>query len=220
MPSQSAKVVAFPKTVMSEASLQNRDYTVILARNASQDAPALPGIEKQWLVAQDSILTLAKKCEEFDSDGLSIYIASTPIQKYEHQTHKALVELLQEGYSSQIINLADALKVALDNYFRRKASGQTKENGEIIIVLLDKEPKERMAVVKLLVEATQKMDKAEELGIMFAQVGDDLITRGFLAALDDDLSAAGAKFDIADTKVLKEMEESAITEFLLNAIHD
>lgn len=63
---------------MSEASLRNRDYTVILVRNASRDAPALPGIEKQWLVAQDSILTLAKKCEEFDSDGLSIYLASTP----------------------------------------------------------------------------------------------------------------------------------------------
>lgn len=220
MSNQSAQVVAFPKTVMSEALLRNRDYTVILARNACRNAPALPGIEKQWIAAQDSILTLAKKCEKFDSDGLSIYIASTPIQKYEHKTHKALVELFQGEYSSQTINLADALKVALDNYFSRKASGQTQENGEIIIVLLDKEPKERMAVVKLLVEATQKMDNGEELGIMFAQVGDDLITRGFLAALDDDLSAAGAKFDIADTKVLKEMEESAISEFLLNAIND
>lgn len=205
---------------MSEALLKNRDYTIILARNASRNAPALPGIEKQWLVAQNSIITLANKCEEFDSDGLSIYVASNPIQKYDQQTSEALAELLQKPYSSDSINLAGALKAALDNYFNRKASGQTKEKGEIIIVLLDKEPKERMAVVKLLVEATQKMDNEEELGIMFAQVGDDLITRGFLAALDDDLSRAGAKFDIADTQVLKEMEESAISEFLLNALYD
>lgn len=45
-------------------------------------------------------------------------------------------------------------------------------------------------------------------------------TRGFLATLDDDLATADAKFNIADTKVLKEMEDSAISEFLLNALYD
>lgn len=204
---------------MSEALLKNRDYTVIISRNASKTAPILPGLEKQWLVAQDSIITLAKKCEELDTDGITIYIASTPVQKYEHETSQALAELFKQQYSSETINLFEALKAALDDYFSRKAGGKTKENGEIIIVLLDKEPKERMGVVKLLVEATKKMDNQEELGIMFAQVGDDLITRGFLTTLDDDLATAGAKFNIADTMVLKEMEDSAIPEFLLNALY-
>lgn len=75
MPNPLAQVVAFQRKVMSESLLQNRDYTIILARNASRNAPALPGIEKQWLVAQNSIITLANQCEEFDSDGLSIYNA-------------------------------------------------------------------------------------------------------------------------------------------------
>ena len=55
---------------------------------------------------------------------------------------------------------------------------------------------------------------------MFAQVGDDSIARGFLSALDDDLGRAGAKLDIVDTKVLGEMEEKDIPQFLLNALFD
>lgn len=205
---------------MPESLLRNRDYTVILARRGSKTPPTPPGLEQQWLVAQDSLITLAKKCEEFDPDGLTIYIASTPFQKYEHETSAALVELFQGQYASENVNLSKTLQAALDSYFSRKANKLTQKNGEIIIVLLDHEPKERMAVVKLLVEATKKMDNQEELGIMFAQVGDDFIARGFLNALDDDLHKAGAKYNIADTKVLTELEESAIAEFLLNALYD
>ncbi|NES19606.1 MAG: hypothetical protein F6K41_11920 [Symploca sp. SIO3E6] len=205
---------------MSESLLHNRDYTVVIARSSSRTSPVPPGLEKQWLVAQDSLITLVKKCEELDPDGITIYIASTPWQKYEHKTSAALVEIFQGQYASDNINLLDTLQAALDSYFSRKASKLAKENGEIIIVLLDHEPKKRMALVKLLVEASKKVDNQEELGIMFAQVGDDFIARGFLNALDDDLHKAGAKVDIVDTKVLTELEESAIAEFLINTLYD
>ena len=205
---------------MSESLLHNRDYTVVIARNSSRNSPTPPGLEEQWLVAQDSLITLVKKCDELDPDGITIYIASTPLQKYDHKTSDDLVEIFQGQYASDSINLLDTLQASLDSYFSRKASKLTQENGEIIIVLLDHEPKKRMALVKLLVEASKKVDNQEELGIMFAQVGDDFIARGFLNALDDDLYKAGAKFDIVDTKVLTELEESAIAEFLINTLYD
>ncbi|MGQ4649381.1 hypothetical protein [Lyngbya aestuarii] len=204
---------------MSETLLRNRDYTIILARNASRTSPAPPGLEKLWLVAQESVIVLAKKCEEFDPDGITIYIASTPLQKYESETSNKLAELFQGQYASENINLLEALRAALNDYFSRKARGKTKENGEIITVILDDEPGERMAIIKLLVEATHKMDNQEELGIMFAQVGDDLIARGFLTALDDDLHRADAKFNLADTVILARMEESATVQLLLNALY-
>ncbi|NEQ09456.1 MAG: hypothetical protein F6K37_26960 [Moorea sp. SIO4E2] len=205
---------------MSQDLLQNRDYTIILARNASKTFGTQPGLDKQWLLAQESIIALAKKCEELDPDGLTIYIASTPYQKYDNTTSQALVDLFEQPYGSDSINVVEPLKVALDDHFSRKSRQQTKANGDIIIVILDSEPKPPMAVVKLLVAATNKMDSQEELGVMFAQVGEDPITRGFLTALDDDLHAAGAKLDIADTKLLSAMEESQITKFLLDALYD
>lgn len=204
---------------MSEILLRNRDYTVILARNPADDGFAPPGLKQKWLAAQDAIVALAAQCEAFNPDGIAIYIASQPFKKYDSATSDMLVQLFKECSPTAPSDLAASLNAALENYFSRKASGHTKENGEIIIAILDREPRERMTIVKGLVEATRKMETPEELGVMFAQVGDDLMAKGFLTALDDDLEMAGACFNIADTTVLTEVEPDKISEFLLNALY-
>lgn len=206
---------------MSEAQLQNRDYCVILARSRAKRFNAPPGLEKEWKTAEKSIITLAKQCEQLAPDGITIHIASTPCQTYQNATSQTLAELFDEQtYLTDTLNLTEALKMALDSYFERKAKGQIKANGEIILIFLDGEPKDRRSVIKSLVEATKQIDKNEELGIKFAQVGDDMITKGFLTALDDDLHRAGAKFDIVDTVAFGAMEDGEISQFLLNAIYD
>ena len=204
---------------MTEALLHNRDYTFILARNASLHSSAIPGLEQKWLEAENSLINLAQKCQHFDSDGLTVYIASTPYQKYEVTNCEDLSKIFQAQYACTQPDLVETIQASLNDYFQRKANKQTQVNGEIITILLEQEPKNRRALVKMLVEATYQMEKQSELGIMFAQVGDDSITRGFLSALDDDLQAAGAKFNLADTQIFSEMEENAISEFLLNALY-
>lgn len=205
---------------MSDALLKNRDYTVILARDGAKHSPAQPGLEKQWNIAEESIIEIGKKCEEFDTDGIAIYIASEIVQQYKLGNSEKLREILSGDYASEKVNLLAALKAALGDYFNKKANSEAKENGEIIIVILDSEPRERRAIIKLLVQASEQIDKTEELGILFAQVGDDSLTKGFLTALDDDLERAGAKYDIVDTKSLGEMNDSEIYKFLLDAIYD
>ena len=200
--------------------LRNRDYTVIVARSAARNAPTIPGLERAWMDARSAIIALAKKCEELNRDGLTIYTASTPFAKYERTTSEALADVFENYNPSAPIDLANVLQAALDDYFTRKATNQTKENGEIVIVILDREPKDRRAIIQQLVDATKKMDCQEELGIGFAQVGEDSITRGFLKSIDDDLHAAGAKFNIADTRFSHKIEERSLQEFLLGALYD
>lgn len=200
--------------------LKQRNYTFIIAKDATQKLGSPPGLYEQWQIAEKSIINLVKKCEEFAPDGINLYIASTPLIKYERLNSEAFKKLLQQNYASKNINLLEVLKAVIGDYFTNQAKGEHQENGEIIIIVLDSEPEHRRGIIKLLVEVTQKINSRQELGIMFAQVGDDLIARGFLSALDDDLHRAGAKFDIADTKVLGEIEERDIPEFLLNALFD
>jgi hypothetical protein len=204
---------------MSEYLLHNRDYTFILARDAKL-LTTMPGLRKKWKIAEKSIIALAQKCEQLNADGINIYIATTPLQKYENETSDALVKLFQHPYATSELNLLATIQTVLENYFQRKANGKTKENGKIIIVILDSEPADRRGLIKLLVKTTQQVDNNEELGILFAQVGEDPITKGFLQALDNNLAKAGAKLDIIDTKILNELEEEQITDFLLHAILD
>lgn len=208
---------------MSESLLSNRDYVVILAKNPSEDPSRSPLPLDRWQAASISMAALAAKCLEFDPDGITVYIAIDSIKKYEHVKDEQITLLFQEFQETApptTGKFTEALQTALNDYFERKASRQSKKNGEILIAITDKEPKDRQAVVRAIVNATRKMDRDEELGIGFAQIGEHSITKGFFAALDDDLHRAGACFDIVDTKVLETIERDSLNQFLLDIIHD
>ncbi len=211
---------------MSEALLENRDYTVIIAKTAPSVAMTPPGFADRWQAAHNAIVALAKTCEAYDPDGINIYISSQnhpegAFKPYTQVKSGQIGEIFGENYPPESLNLLDGLQSALDDYFTRKDKNQTKPNGEIIIVLIDGEPSDRMAIVKAIVEAAGKLERDQELGIGFAQIGDDIIARGFLEALDENLrSTAGAKFDIVNTRVLEEIQPGCLTDFLSDIIHD
>jgi hypothetical protein len=71
-----------------------------------------------------------------------------------------------------------------------------------------------------VINATQHMDRDEELAISFVQVGADPQATRFLTLLDDELQSVGAKFDICDTITIDGLEDTSLTDVLLNAILD
>lgn len=207
---------------MDEALLQNRDYVIIVAKTNAISIPTPPGYEKRWQAAYSSILSLAQTCETFDPDGITVYVSAREqpdlFQRYKQVKPDQLVQVFDAHYPPDDLNLLHVLQSTLDDYFARKAAQQTKPNGEIVIVLIDGEPRDRLAISRLIVHATQKLDRNDEFGIGFIQLGDDLIARGFLNALDENLKSAGAKFDIVHTEVLEEVKTHSLTEFLLKVL--
>lgn len=199
---------------------QDRDYTLIIDKSGSMSTPDQPGGRSRWDAAQESTLALARKCEQFDPDGITVYVFSGRFKRYENVTSSKVAQIFQENDPSGTTNLAAVIKDATDRYFQNKASGQTKPNGETILVVTDGEPDDRKAVMRVIIEASHHMDRDEELAISFIQVGTDTMATRFLKALDDELQGAGAKFDICDTLTLDDMEGMTLTEVLLNAIHD
>lgn len=200
--------------------LENRDYTLIIDKSGSMATPDQKGGRSRWVAAQESTLALASKCEQFDPDGITIYLFSGRFKRYENVTASKVTQIFRENDPSGSTDLAAVLKHATDNYFQRKAAGQTKLNGETILVVTDGEPDDRKAVMKVIIEASRRMDRDEELAISFIQVGTDSQATKFLKILDDELQGAGAKFDICDTITIEDMEDYSLSEVLLNAITD
>jgi uncharacterized protein with von Willebrand factor type A (vWA) domain len=199
---------------------QDRDYTLIIDKSGSMSTPEPPSGRSRWETAQESTLALARKCEQFDPDGITLYLFSGRFKRFDNVTSSKVAQIFQENDPSGTTNLADVLKHAVDNYFQRKAAGETKANGETILVITDGEPDDRKAVMRVIIEATRHMERDEELAISFIQIGADQTATRFLKALDDELQSAGAKFDICDTVTLDDMEGMTLTEVLLNAIND
>ena len=200
--------------------LENRDYSLIIDKSGSMSVRDQPGGKSRWEIMQESTLALASKCEEFDPDGITVYLFSGRFKRYDNVTANKVSQIFQENEPSGRTDLAGVLFDATNNYFQRKAAGQTKTNGETILVVTDGEPDDRKAVMKVIIEASRRLERDEELAISFIQIGADVQATKFLKVLDDDLQSAGAKFDIVDTVTIDDMEDMTLREVLLNAIVD
>lgn len=74
--------------------------------------------------------------------------------------------------------------------------------------------------MEVIITASRRMERDEELAISMIQVGSDPQATKFLKALDDQLQGVGAKFDICDAITLDDMEDMSLADILLNAIND
>jgi uncharacterized protein with von Willebrand factor type A (vWA) domain len=200
--------------------MKDRDYTLILDKSGSMSTPDRQGSKSRWEIAQESTLALARKCEQFDPDGITVYVFSGKFKRYDDVTSAKVSQIFLENDPAGTTNLASVLQDATNNYFQRKAKGQTKPQGETIVVVTDGEPDDRRAVFEVIINATRQMERDEELAISMIQVGSDPQATKFLKALDDQLQGVGAKFDICDTVTLDDLEDMSLSEVLMNAISD
>jgi len=200
--------------------MKDRDYTLIIDKSGSMSTPDQRGGRSRWQEAQESTLALARKCEQFDPDGITIYLFSGRLKRYDDVTSAKVEQIFMENDPSGTTNLAGVLQDATNSYFQRKAAGQSKPNGETIIVITDGEPDDRRAVMEVIVNASRQMERDEELAISIIQVGSDAGATKFLKALDDQLEGVGAKFDICDTMTLDDMGDMSLSDVLMNAIAD
>ncbi|MBD2529133.1 VWA domain-containing protein [Nostoc flagelliforme FACHB-838] len=200
--------------------MSDRDYTLIIDKSGSMSTPDQVGGRSRWEIAQESTLALARKAEQFDPDGITVYLFSGRFKRYDDVTSAKVAQIFLENDPSGTTNLAAVLQDALNNYFQRKAAGKSKPNGETILVITDGEPDDRKAVFEVIIHATRQMERDEELGISIIQVGSDPQATKFLKALDDQLQGVGAKFDICDTVTLDDLEEMSLVDVLTNAITD
>ncbi|AGF52660.1 slr0645 [Synechocystis sp. PCC 6803] len=204
----------------AEAVIENRDYTLMIDKSSSMATADDPNGPTRWEIAQASTIALAKKCEEIDSDGITVYLFSGRFRRYDNVTAEKVAYIYANNEPMGRTDLAGALKDGLDNFFQRRQAGQTKPNGETFLIITDGEPTDRKAVIRLILEASQKIDRDEELAISLIQVGRDKKATAFFQALDDQLQAAGAKFDIVDTVTMEDMQGMSLSDVLLKAITD
>ncbi|BBD63933.1 von Willebrand factor type A [Nostoc commune NIES-4072] len=200
--------------------MSDRDYTLIIDKSGSMSTPDQVGGRSRWDIAQESTLALARKAEQFDPDGITVYLFSGRFKRYDDVTSAKVAQIFLENDPSGTTNLAAVLQDALNNYFQRKAAGKSKANGETILVITDGEPDDRKAVFETIIHATRQMERDEELGISIIQVGSDVQATKFLKALDEQLQSVGAKFDICDTVTLDDLEDMSLVDVLTNAITD
>ena len=199
--------------------LDKRDYTLIIDKSGSMSNVDRGTTKSRWEIVKESTLALARKCDQLDPDGITVYLFSGKFKRFDHVSAAKVEQIFQENDPMGGTNLTSVLQDAINQFFQRKKAGQAKA-GETILVITDGEPDDRRSVFEVIIEATRRMSSDEELAISFIQVGSDTSATDFLKSLDDKLQSIGANYDIVDTITLSDMEDMTLAEVLLSAITD
>lgn len=199
-------------------NLADYDFVVLIDKSGSMETQDCPGGKSRWQYAKEYAESIAMKAGQFDTNGIDVVLFAGAAKLFEGVTADKVTQIFTENSPGGSTNTADALKLVLDSYNKRKAAGTAKPI--IVICVTDGVPDDQKALEEVIKSHTLTMEKDEETGITFVQIGKDAGARDFLKRLDDGLQASGAKFDIVDTKNSDEMENVSITEILEMSIAD
>jgi uncharacterized protein with von Willebrand factor type A (vWA) domain len=199
--------------------LDKRDYTLIIDKSGSMSNIDRGTTKSRWEIVKESTLALARKCDQLDPDGITVYLFSGKFKRFDNVSAAKVEQIFQENDPMGGTNLTSVLQDAINQFFQRKKANQSKV-GETILVITDGEPDDRRSVFEIIIEATRRLSSDEELAISFIQVGSDTSATDFLKSLDDKLQSIGANYDIVDTITLSDMEDMTLAEVLLSAISD
>lgn len=204
---------------MEPVKLNDRDFVFVVDRSGSMGTADQKGGLTRWQAAAEGATALARKAVAYDPDGLVVYTFAGKHRRYVNVNDAAEVaRIFEEEEPNGSTNLDGVLSAIFSDYLDRKRTGETKPNGEIAVIVTDGAPDDRSAVKKEIINFSQRLDRDEEYGLLFLQIGTDPAARKFLKELDDDLK--GAKFDIVDTLTMDELGDKTLTEALAGAISD
>lgn len=198
--------------------LYMRNYFVLIDQSGSMGEPVKSGSSvRRWEAVREYALAIARKCEVYDKDGMDVYTFNKGFKHYPNVTADKVQNVFDNESPMGGTDFVPVLTDVLNKHFAGNKPST-------IIVITDGEPSDgaqgQKALAKLIVDTTKKLEGDDELGLSFIQVGDDKKARDFLKKLDDELTSAGAKFDIVDTKTCDELENCSIEDVLLGAVND
>jgi len=184
-----------------------RDYILIVDKSGSMAG-------SNWREAEKAVAALAPNITRCDPDGITLYFFSSKgsFPKLSNiKDPRQVTDAFQRNSPSGSTCLDGVLKVAFDEHFRK--GGQT-----TILVVTDGEPDDRHAVERVIRDASNRLDRDEDLSVSFVQIGHDRSATRFLHKLDDDLR--GCKFDIVDAETAEHMKGMDFSDFINKSIVD
>lgn len=201
---------------MKNEELAKRDYVIAIDKSGSMSKADCPNGKTRWQFVQEQAENVARKCEEFDDDGIDVVVFAGIHKEYTGVTADKVSQVFAENSPSGTTDTAGVVRMVTNKYFERKAKGNAKPL--TLLVFTDGEPDSKEELSKVIISVANRLDSNHEIGISFLQVGRDESARRFLQSLDDDLQSKGAKFDIVDTKDGAEMENLSVEELLIEAV--
>lgn len=216
--------------------LSSRDIILLIDRSGSmseEDCPATRGgfgffsrlngqmdAATRWEWCENELITMSGMAAGALRQGMKVVMFATDDNVFDRVRLEQIPQIFGANRPSGSTNAAAALKKQLNWYFANKASQQGRNRPLVIAVITDGLPNNARALKKAIVEATNSMQRPDEIAITFLQVGRDSSGVNLVHELDDDLIRQGAMFDIVDCKDFGDLLNVGLGRALADAISE
>ena len=205
--------------------LHKYDFKIFIDKSGSMSYSDCPE-GSRWKQAHRWSKEIAYICNQFDDDGIDVYMFDNDVKEYNNVTDSKVDEIFRKISPDGGTSLVPAIKAALPSYFESSKSlfgmfskkVQKPSKPIIVIVFTDGEPFDKSETMNSIIHITKQISSREEIGFSFLQVGNSSDARSFLKVLDDQLESKGAKFDIVNTINFDESRNMSSEDILLAAL--
>lgn len=144
---------------------------------------------------KETAIAFATEASKWDDDGIDIISFGDDVKTYPNVTDKNAEEIINKLQANE--GSTDTAGLINAAYELHKKGGYKQT---VLFVFTDGLPSDKKAVEKAIIDITNDIKDEHEFAISFMKVGKESSVDSWLAMLDDDLTKAGAKYDIVDVK--------------------
>ena len=217
------------------AEMQNYDVVVLIdssksmSRSVTTDARFCstinPGVavtpdgQSRWQWCSEQTDILSKQLKNKLKDQLKVVVFSESYKEYQNVDLGSVPTFFISNRPGGMTNATTALR----SQFRAFFAARDKQKGEVrpllVAMITDGAPDDPISLKQVIIDATKKMHKPDEIAITFLQVGVDPKATKYLKDLDDSLVASNARYDIVTSKSFDQLNNSGLAIALLDAVH-
>ncbi|CAN5434162.1 hypothetical protein BH11CYA1_BH11CYA1_36420 [soil metagenome] len=206
---------------LSVQLLSNFDLELIVDSSLSMRRLDCPNFLSRWEWCGEQTKELSRALVPFVPKGLTLTSFASEFDVYPNSNPARINDLFENPAFMRGTKLAEPLEDRFSNFFSKRKPGS---KPMLIAVITDGVPSpkyEPMMVVQTLVNATKRMKSANEVTVVFFQIGGaDEKGRRFLSELDYNLVKYGARFDIVRTVSFEHLQQVGLSQALVQAVQD
>jgi len=200
---QSFWLLALPRMAMQQNQNQNLNglqrlnelkLVLLVDDSMSMDGP-------RWTDAREALASVADIAAKHDSDGLDVYFLNNPIFRTNIRDGQSVKQLFDAVTPNGQTPTGEKLEEIFNKYIPLLEDRRRSHKPIVIIVITDGVPTDEPKDV--IIRAARRLDDNKvppnQMGVQFAQIGDDEDATIALKELDDDIADQNGVRDMVDT---------------------
>jgi uncharacterized protein YegL len=172
----------------------------------------------RWQWCQEQVYSLRQQVARALPGGLTLGFFDSKTRVFSDVSAEEIPSLFATNRPGGGTNMTRALKEQLADYFERRAAAANNVKPLAVAIITDARPDSANSLRAVRADATRKLHYPGEITITFLQIGNESQGSSLLYELDNHLVAAGARYDIVDSKLFSELTRFGLGRPLVDAI--